>query len=78
MQGSESRDTLKDRLGVAKYMDGDADDDDDERALEVRPPSANSCQVALCAEIYGRQVFMCSLVSSSGYTEGFQWLSQHL
>ncbi len=36
MQGSESRDTLKDRLGVTKYMDGDADDDDDERALEVR------------------------------------------
>jgi GTP-binding protein SAR1 len=76
-QGSESRDTIKDRLGLTKYMDGDTDDVDDERVLEVRPPPLVPCQ-QFSAKSRRRQVFMCSLVSSSGYTEGFQWLSQHL
>ena len=40
-QGSESRDTIKEKLGLSKYLDEDVDDEDDERILEVRPlPSA--------------------------------------
>ena len=35
-QGSQSRDSIVENFGLGKYIDGDADDDE-ERILEVRP-----------------------------------------
>ena len=43
VQGSENRDGLIERLGLAKFMDAEGDDED-ERILEVNsPPKSSQC-----------------------------------
>ena len=53
VQGSENRDGLIERLGLAKFMDAEGDDED-ERILEVIYWPSKSSQCTQCTDCVGR------------------------